>query len=176
MKSPPPVHWHTKPNVNQQGTQSNRQTSSLRPSQQSTSGLVPVYIHPDRLANIEAALRYLGLPPLLNLGGDQAPATAPSHEDLNRPVPSQFQQRNSPQPVIGHERNAGELDHSDLTTSFSQLSTSELGSNSRPLPDSFPARYPPQSMEEPVLSPRKDMKKYYVITVGKCTGIFWEEW
>ncbi|KIM35206.1 hypothetical protein M413DRAFT_42320, partial [Hebeloma cylindrosporum] len=25
-------------------------------------------------------------------------------------------------------------------------------------------------------SPRKILKKYYVITIGKCTGVFWDEW
>lgn len=163
---PPPIHWYTKPNLNQRRTQSNQQSTSLRPSQQSTDGLIPVYIHPDRLPDIEAALRYLGLPPLLNARGDHGPATTASNEEnpnLTHPVPPQFQQRSNPQPVTGHESNEDELDYSDLTSSFSQLSTSE-------------ARHVPQPVVRPDTSQRKELKKYYVVTVGKCTGVFWDEW
>ena len=155
---PPPIPWHTKPNLNQQRTQS----SSLRPSQQSTNGLVMIYIHPDRLPDIEAAFRYLGLPPLLNPRDDRYLATA---------MPASH--GNNPQPVIAHGVNTDDLDYSDLTRSFSQLSTSELpGSCSQLLPASFPAQHGLQ----PDTSPRKNRKKYYVVTIGKRTGIFWDEW
>jgi len=162
---PPPIHWYTKPNLNQQRTQSNQQSTSLQPSQQSANELIPVYIHRDRLPDIEAALRHLGLPPLLNPRGDHGPATAASHEEnpsLTHPVPPQFQQRNNPHPVMGHDSNEDDLDYSDLTSSFSQLSTS--------------ARHVPQPVVQPDTSPRKQLKKYYVVTVGKCTGVFWDEW
>jgi hypothetical protein len=171
---PPPIPWRTKPNLNQQRTQS----SSLRPSQQSTNGLVVIYIHPDCLPDIEAAFRYLGLPPLLNPRDDHYLATAmpASHEENpnpSHPVPPQFQPRNNPQPVIAHGSNTDDLDYSDLTRSFSQLSTSELpGSCSQLLPASFPAQHGLQ----PDTSPRKNRKKYYVVTIGKRTGIFWDEW
>jgi hypothetical protein len=168
---PPPIPWRTKPNLNQQRTQS----SSLRPSQESTKSLVTMYIHPDRLPDIEAALRYLGLPPLLNTRDDHALATAAraSHEENpnpTHPVPPQFQPRNNSQPVIAQ-------DYSDLTRSFSQLSTSELdGCSQLLLPASFPAQHAPQPVVQPDTSPRKNRKKYYVVTIGKRTGVFWDEW
>ena len=176
---PPPIHWYTKPNLDQQRTQNNQQSTSLRASHRSTDGLIPVYIHPDRLPDIEAALRLLGLPPLLNPRGDHTPATAASHEEninLTHPVPLQFQQRNDPQSVTGHDSNKDELDYSDFTRSFSQLSTSARHARQPAVQPDTSARHVPQPAVQPDMSPRKGLKKYYVVTVGKCTGVFWDEW
>jgi len=41
--------------------------------------------------------------------------------------------------------------------------------------DLFPVRRLPV-VQHANMSPRKTLKKYYAITVGKCTGIFWDEW
>lgn len=169
---PPPVPWRTKPHPNQQRTPGSPQAPCLctlcvsQPSDIATCGLVPVYIHPNHLPDIEAALRFLGLPPLLNPGGDHSQATTLNHEEnCNHPVSPRFQQRSNPQP-----ENEDELDY--LSSSFSQLST--LGSSSQAPQDLFPAQRPPVVKPNP--SPRKDMKKYYVVVIGKCTGVFWEEW
>ena len=175
----PPIQWYTKPNLNQHRTWGSPQTSSLSTSYTSqssdvaTHGLVPVYVHPDHLPDIEAALRLLGLPPLLNLGGNHAQATTPRHEEnLNNPVFPQFQQRSNPQRETQIEDELHQL-----ATSFTQLSTSDGSSQLEVL--SPQALFPVQPF--PVVkrantSPRKILKKYYVITVGKCTGVYWEEW
>ena len=161
---------------NQHCTRGSPQTSSLstsytsQPSNVATRGLVPVYVHPDCLPDIEAALRFLGLPPLLNPGGNHAQATAPSHEeDLDNPVVPQFQQRSGPQRETWIE---DELRH--LATSFTQLSTSDGSSQVSSRQASFPVRRP--TVVQPDTSPRKSLKKYYVVTIGKRTGVFWEEW
>jgi len=133
-----------------------------------------MYIHPDRLPDIEAALRYLGLPPLSNPGGDPNQAT-PHQENVNHPIFPQFQRLNSPatpQPELGCYSTKDERDSSDLASSFSRLSTSD--SFVQVPTASFPVRRPP--VVQPNTSPRKNMKKYYVVTVGKCTGVFWDEW
>ena len=177
---PPPIQWYTKPNLNQHRTRGSPQTSSLstsytlQSSDVATHGLVPVYIHPDRLPDIEAALRFLGLPPLLNPGGNHAQATAPRHEEnLDKPVFPQFQQRS------GSPRRDTRIEDElhQLAGSFTQLSTSD-GSSQLEVPspqDLFPVRRLPV-VQRANTSPRKTLKKYYAITVGKCTGVFWDEW
>ena len=85
---PPPINQHTKPRPHQQ----HPQDFSLGNSQQSSQArdeLVPVYIHPDHLPDIEAALHYLGLPPLSN-NHDQATTQCipPEFEQLDNPTVS----------------------------------------------------------------------------------------
>jgi hypothetical protein len=68
--------------------------------------------------------------------------------------------------------HTSQLSTSDLTASFSRLSTST--SSVQIPPALFPVR-PTQAIHSNP-SPRKSLKKYYVVTVGKCTGLFWDEW
>ena len=168
---PPPINQHTKPRPHQQRPQD----FSLGNSQQSSRAhdeLVPVYIHPDRLPDIEAALRYLGLPPLSN-NRDQATTQRipPEFEQLDNPAVSRPAYYPDAGP-IGCQPPQESFDFSDLSTSFSQLSTSTR--SVQVLSGSFPVRNAPVVQSTP--SPRKALKKYYVITIGKCTGVFWDEW
>ena len=209
---PPPVNWHTKPMPHQQ--QHRQENSSLATSQHSdmaTNVLIPVYINPAHLHDIEAALCFLGLPLLANHGNNHDQAAL--HQDTtNHATPPQFEQLDnfsvsrseyhlnaSP---IGHHSPEQSLDISDISSSFSRLSTLTTSIQvplgpfpGRRAPDvqpnlssqpststtsvqvssgSFPVRHAPDIQHNP--SPRKGMKKYYVITVGKCTGVFWDEW
>jgi hypothetical protein len=177
---PPPINWCTKPKPNQQ-RQDASQGSSFGTLQQhgaATDAAVPVYISPARLREVEAALRFLGLPPL-------------SHPDSEAQVKHHLA-ANSPGgrfPQISSEHSdprtsSSQLSLSDVTTSSSRLSTSDLtaslsrvsmSTSSVQNPTaSFPVRRTAAIRSD--ASPRKDLKKYYVVTIGKCTGIFWEEW
>jgi len=173
---PPPINWRTKPNLHQQCSQDNSGLDTSQHSNAATNGRVAVYISPARLRDIEAALQYLGLPPLSDLGNDPDQAT-PHHDNINHPTSPQFERFDNPafpQPEycqaatpIGRYSPQGSSDYSDLSASFSRLSTLTTSTSSAQVPS---ASFQSNS------SPRKNLKKYYVITVGKCTGVFWDEW
>jgi hypothetical protein len=189
---PPPINWRTKPKSNQQ-RQDASQGSSFGTLQQhgaATDAAVPVYISPARLREVEAALRFLGLPPLshpdseaqvkhhlaANSPGGRFPQISSEHSD---PRTSSSQLSSSDVTT-----SSSQLSLSDVTTSSSRLSTSDLTASlsrvsmSTSLVQnptaSFPVRRTAAIRSD--ASPRKDLKKYYVVTIGKCTGIFWEEW
>lgn len=184
---PPPVNWRTKPNANEQHSQDGSQSSSLSTSQESgaaTDSPVLVYIHPAHLRDIEAALRHLGLPSLFSEGqAENYQVTNPTgrHFPQESDCTSSFSWRSMPTSQVqalasfpvrrSPAVQPTPLEYSDLTASFSRLS---MPTSPVQAPVLLPVRSsPPIQLNS---SPRKSLKKYYVITVGKCTGIFWDEW
>lgn len=195
---PPPIDWRTKPQPNQQrqdgrGSQSSSVGTLQQPGAATDAALIPVYLTPARISQIEAALRFLGLPPLSHPDIEDL---VEYHQAANAPGGRFI--RISPSRLSSSEftTSSPQLSSPDLTTSSSQLSLSDLMTSSPRLstPDltasfsrlsmstnsvqiptaSFPVRRTPATRSDP--SPRKGLKKYYVVTIGKCTGIFWEEW
>jgi len=178
---PPPVNWRTKPKPRQQHPQEDSSLLTSQHSSTATNSLVPLYIDPARLRDIEAALRFLGLPPLSNDGNNYTQDTL--HQDnANHPTPPQFEHLDNC-PVsqsgyypdvspIGHYSPAESSNISDLSASFSRLSTST--SSVQVSSGSFPVHRSPAI--QPNSLPRKNLKRYYVVTIGKCTSVFWEEW
>lgn len=187
---PPPINWRTKPKPSQQ-RQDGSQNSSLGTLQPpgATDAAIPIYINPARLRDIEAALQLLGLPPLSRADSEDQ---VEYHQAINSPG-GRFSQVSSERSDL--RTSSSRLSSSDLTTSSSWLSSSDVMTSSRlstsdlmasfsqlststssvQIPTgSFPVRRTPAIRSDP--SPRKDLKKYYVVTVGKCTGIFWDEW
>ena len=159
---PPPINWRTRPNPNQ------RRQDGSQPGA-ATDAAVPIYVTPARLHQIEAALRFLNLPPL---SYTEVQSSRLSSSDLTT---------SSSRLSTSDLTSSSELSLSDLTTSsqlsdlmasFSQLSMSR--SSVQTPTARLQVRRTPAIRSDP--SPRKDLKKYYVVTVGKCTGIFWEEW
>lgn len=194
---PPPINWRTKPKSNQQRLQDDSQSSSLGTSQQpgaATDVIVPVYVSSARLREIEAALVRLGLPPLLSPDSedqveyhDHGAANSPGRhcsQDSELGYPnlstspswlstSDLTTSSLRVPMSDPTTSSSQVSTSDLTASFVRLSTSTSGSVQVPTP-SFPVRPSPTVQTNP--SPRKNMKGYYVVTIGKCTGVFWDEW
>jgi hypothetical protein len=168
---PPPINHRTKPKSHQQLPQDFSSDNSQQ-SSRATDALVPIYVHPDRLPDIEAALRYLGLPPLSN-DRDQAiiHPILPKFERLDNPTVSRPAYYPNASPIGCHSTQESS-DLSDLSTSFSRLST--LTSSVQVPSGSLPVQHAP--VVQSTFSPRKVLKRYYVITVGKCTGVFWDEW
>ena len=154
----------------QQRAQDNSGLVTSQYSDVATNVLVPLYINPACLHNIKAALHFPNwltteiitirplftrtmpsIPPLLNLS---SLTTFPS---LNLSITCA-----SP---IGHHSPEQPSDISDISSSFSWLSTS-TSSIQVLLGSVWDA-----PVIQPNLSPRKDLKRYYVITVRKCTGV-----
>jgi len=187
---PPPIIWRTRPECNQQrqdGSQ-NARFGILQQPGAATDAAVPVYISPARLREIEAALWFLGLPPLsrhdsedqveyhqaANSAGGRFPQISSEHSDLPTSSSwlSSLDLTTSSSQLSSLESDLTTSSTSDLTASFSQLSM--LTSSVQIPTASNPVRRTLAIWSDP--SPRKDLKKYYVVTIGKCTGIFWDEW
>jgi hypothetical protein len=120
--------------------------------------LVAVYVDANRLGELEEVLRQLDLPLLL------APGPLDPHEQ-SEDFKSAFQNQ---EPYFCNQ--SGEL--SDITASLSHLSTSD-NVDLNPS-DLFPARSVFPNNLRILGSPGK--KRYYVIMVGKCTGVYWDVW
>lgn len=141
--------------------------------------LVPIYIDVDRFGDVKEALRDLGI---------QAFSTADGHcEILDRPVPRPSELDLQDDASL-HGRSIDQYscdgrcltsrssdfeDFEDFTSTMSRLS---MLTNSPHVVDSYPARSAPAlfSGSSPQASPLK--KKYYVVTVGKCVGVYYDEW
>jgi hypothetical protein len=157
---PPPINWATKPKPRSD-------IHGLSPVNSQHSGTagrqpVPICRRSNRLAAIEEALRQLTQTP-----------SASGH--LDRQANNSASQQGKPEdPGNPFLYGDGLADQSaevgDLADSFSRLSTSEPLT---PL-DLFPARSAPSVSPSLLVSPTK--KKYYVVTVGKCAGVYWDTW
>jgi len=153
--SPPPLNFRTRPN--------HRQTN---PPQSNAAGvfntnpqLLTVYVERDHLADIQNVLCSFGLPPLLVL-----------EDVLNESTSSRVSSQGDTD-LDGRSPQSSE--YLELTESFSSLSTS---ANTVPVTP-FMARTGPVFISGPGSSPAENkVKKYYAITVGKCAGIYWNEW
>ena len=163
--SPPPLIFRTRPNH-----------SHANPPESNTAGvinanpqLLAVYVERDRFADIQNVLRAFGLPPLLvceDVLNESTSSRVSSHGDSSR--------------VSSHRdtgldgRSPQYSEYLELTESFSALSTSA---------DTVPVT-PFAARTGPVLGPgssalvsaENKAKKYYVIIVGKCAGVYWNEW
>lgn len=163
--SPPQINWGSRPHVrtNNPGVDLHSLVSSESSQHPETvldatgRRLVAVYVEADRLSELEKILRQLNLPLLF------APCPNPEHPGHYHECPTQIVEG----PIICDQ--SGELEQ--LTASFSSLSTSE-DLDKKPS-ELFPPRsvFPPDSL---LASPGK--KRYYSITVGKCTGVYWDTW
>jgi hypothetical protein len=139
--------------------------------------LVPIFVDADRIGDVEEVLYCLGI---------ETSSTADGHhENLDHSVPR------PPEPELQDDASLygcsidqythdGEIhtnQSSELENVTSILSRISVSTNSPPSHvDSYPAKSAPAlfSGSSPPVSPVK--KKYYVVTVGKCTGIYYDEW
>jgi hypothetical protein len=145
-----------------------------------TRRLVPVtvYIDPNYIEHLEAALLHLGEHAQLAVG-------VPRNEGLDyvvsQPPATNYQEsapcdgRNIPDEYSQFEELASSfssLSKSTASTATASTSTASVSTTSFPT-GSFPAQSAPvvSTLQE---SPMK--KKYYVVLVGKCAGVFYDEW
>ena len=156
--SSPPLNFRTRPNYSQTNPPQSNTTSVFNNNPQ----LLAVYVQRDHLADIQNALHYLGLPLLLVL--EDAPNESASSQ-LSSQGDTDFK---------GHNYQSSE--YLELTESFSALSTS---ADTVPVTP-FTARTGPVFISgpgsSPPVSPKRKVEKYYAIIVGKCAGVYWNEW
>lgn len=138
--------------------------------------LVPVFIDAGRIGDVKNVLHQLGI---------EAFSTADGHrEDVDHPVPRLPDlERQDGASLYGCSIDQYTYDEHTLTTNQSSdfedltsaLSRLSMSTNS-PHGDSYPARSAPAlfSGSSPLVTVLK--KKYYVVIVGKCAGIFYDEW
>jgi hypothetical protein len=185
---PPTINWASKPKPFPAAVISDLSLDLVEESRSPTSPLVPVYINSDHIADLQEALRCLGESPVrqrkLELQVDSI------IDDLGN-IQKKFFIVDSPQSQQDAHVNLSMSDERDLETTFSRLSmstpcpsyvtkTGPVTPNSRnaqsPQPISAAIRTAPATISgmSPQTSLRK--RKYYVVLVGKCAGIYYDEW
>lgn len=134
--------------------------------------LMPIFLDLDNLADFKQAVFRLA---------------NPIHSSVRLPVQQDLE-------VKPLERTSQEWTHNfrsdlarssdDLSTSLSHLSvtaTPSATTSSLPLRATTPPKFISRSSESPYKvtstpSPTKKRKRYYVVTVGRCAGVFYDEW
>jgi hypothetical protein len=169
--SPPPINWATRPKPSSGN-------SVTHPMITMAHRLVPVSVDADHLADLqEGHLEEPASQPLKCELKDHVITGARHFEEVQRRL-SQLQVQSSSrqsQPEEGCFDGgdpSSEIQMQDLMSDLSSLSvsTSSVPSHSlaaRPAPVSTPGI-------SPQVSPKK--KRYYVILVGKCAGIYYDNW
>lgn len=165
---PPPINRASKPGPRRDTPQAGLVGSSQHPRTHVTDAigrrLVAVYVDADRLGELEEVLHHLGLPLLL------APSPDPTLEHLDHSKLPPSPRNDEPDDRDSDHYAAREVE--DFTASLSGLSITE---NIRTNPsDLFPARSGLPNKASWSVSPGK--KRYYSITIGKCTGVYWDTW
>ena len=186
--SPPKINMATKPkpiqgsgaNVPQpSGMATPRQSAPnhSRPTATATRQLVPVtvYINPNYIEDLKEAL--------LHFGPHARLATGEHHNEglnhlVSQPPATDYQELG---PRGGHNIPDEYPQFEELASSLSRLSTSTTSTSTiSTSTTTFPTgSYPAQSV--PIIPPSSRQaspmkKKYYVVLVGKCAGIFYDEW
>ena len=121
--------------------------------------LVAVYVDADRLTQLEGVLSQLGLPFLLAPGPDH------SHLDHFKCAPQKKEEPHVSDRLVELEQ---------MTASLSTLSTTE-DFDTKPS-DLFPPRSVISNTPHTSFLVSPEKKRYYSITVGKCTGVYWDTW
>ena len=183
--SPPPINWATRPKPSSGNSVNHPMTTTAR-------RLVPVFVDADRLGDLQEAI--LGEPasqqPL-----DYVIIDVRHFEEVLRRLSQLESSSRQSQPEEGcfNEGDpSSEMQMQDLMSTLSSLSVSTSSVASQPL-TARAAPVTPSSMDPvlrcslaarpapvstpgimPQVSPRK--KRYYVILVGKCAGIYYDDW
>jgi hypothetical protein len=156
--SPPPLNFCTRPKYSQRNPPQDLTTSVFNANPR----LLAVYVERDRLTDIQNALRFLALPPLLVL------------EDV--PNETASPQLSSQGDADLEAQNYQSSEYLELNESFSALSITADTVPTTP----FTARTGPVFTSGPgsslPVSAKHKLEKYYAIIVGKCAGVYWNEW
>lgn len=163
--TPPPINWATKPRA--QVATTNRQMLSvqLTNSVSTPRRRIPIFIYPDDIGELQEAILHLALSnPTVPTLGDQ------KEYKIESP-PSQ----------LPSKPPTGMADHEEYAFFDGQsLRTSKSGDHSLDSSISTSANLTVSSPPSPLVLSQNSVplsrKRYYVITVGKCAGIFYGEW
>jgi hypothetical protein len=165
--SPPPINLASKPKPTDTpvaGILGNSQHPETQATGSSGRRLVAVYVDADRLGELEEMLRHLDPPLLL---ARNLPLNPP---DLLLKVGTQNNELRDSDQSSGFE---------DFTASMSHMSLSENQLENTKPQDLCPVNlFPPRSVvpNNPSGIVSAGKKRYYSITVGKCTGVYWDTW
>lgn len=153
MSTPPPINWATKPRLKASTT---NEHSSVQLTNSSTPRrLIPIYIDPDHIGELQEAILRQSLT-------NQTVPTFGHHEEKGIESPPS-------QPPIADDEELANFDGPSLHTSSS--ADDSLDSMISSL-SNLTVSSPPS----PQVSSSLTKKRYYVITVGKCAGVFYNEW
>jgi hypothetical protein len=182
--SPPPINWATRPKPSSEN-------SATHPLTSTAYQLVPVLVHADRLGDVQESVLQQ---PKCDLQDYVIINVRHFEEVLRRlsQLESSVRQFQREEGCFDEGDPSSELQMEDLMSTLSSLSVSTSSVSSQPLATraapvtpssidpvlscSLAARPAPVSTPgiSSQVSPRK--KKYYVILVGKCAGIYYDDW
>lgn len=151
--TPPPINWATKPKAQPATTNEHVHTVQLGNSPSTRRRLIPIYIDPDDIGVLqECILRLATANPLATV------LTSGLHQEIEIESPP------PQQPTADHEGHTpSKTDDDSLDSTISTLASFTLSS-------------PPTPQVSSKNSVSLSKKSYYVITVGKCAGVFYDEW
>ena len=198
VSSPPPIDWATKPQASPADVINHSRLDDIEEpgSPSNFRRLVPVFINPDHIADLQEALQSLSDPanqqPKLELQVDSKisdagkvktvlyiapPRPRPSQQDANHlPTEDQvlassisrlFMSTPSPSPTRGQ---VASVTPKDRVLPTGQVTPTSSNSGSTPLRIVRTALVIISTKATP------SKRKYYVILVGKCAGIYFDEW
>ena len=147
--TPPPINWATKPKAQPAMMNEQVHTVQLANSLSTPRRLIPIFIDPDDIGELRECILRLAPenPAVLTFGLRQDIKTeSPPYIETESP--------SSQQPTA---------DDDSLDSTISTLASFTLSS-------------PPSAQDSPRNSVSLNKKRYYVITVGKCAGVFYKEW
>jgi hypothetical protein len=117
----------------------------------STFQLIPIHVDPADISDLQEAILRLSL----------VNATLPTHGNQE----NEIRNEETHGPLVsppGPSSSTATLPPSCMSTSTNSLAVSSFEARSSPFVHSFTT---------PLLN-----KRYYVVTTGKCTGVFYNEW
>ena len=167
--SPPPINWATKPKPSQHSSIHSQDNTDEPSAPARRLVLVPVYIDTDCIGDFQELLRHLGgsvcqqPKPVLQ---DNAVIEACSVEEV-------FARFNQLEVNSGRSQQKSEdtrlrVDGCNPATQVARTDSPSLPGLSSPIATRTPPIITPQ------VSPTK--KRYYIVLVGKCAGIYYEDW
>jgi hypothetical protein len=137
-------------------------TVQLANSPSTPRRLIPIFVDPDDIYELRECILRLAPenPTVLTFGLRQdIKIESPPYIETERP--------SSQQPTADHEGHTSKaVDDSHRDSLDSTISTLA----------SFTLSSPPSAQVSPRNSVTLSKKRYYVITVGKCAGVFYKEW
>jgi hypothetical protein len=128
--------------------------------------LVPVYVLPENLNAVQRFDLSLGQPIFPAPESDYHPFLHPQNPDSSSEIDLSDESSDSVELVSLFP----------LLSTSTTLSISTPGASSRNRAPAVPTAFSPQVSPVPSASACTSIRKYYVVLVGKKTGVFWEEW
>lgn len=182
--TPPPINWATKPGT-QAATNEEVPSVPLANSLSTPRRLIPIFLNPDYIGELQEAQAATneGVPSVQLANSLSTPRRlipifidpydlCELQEALLR-----LAHNNPTVPTFRHHKEADHEEHGDFDRQSLQTSKADDRNDSKNPTSSYLTVSPPPSSQ--VLSQNfvsLSKKRYYVITIGKCAGVFYGEW